>query len=167
MTAPTPGPPVVLSRLRWWDLDEVLPLEAELFGAHAWTPAQFWSELARVPETRWYLVARAGGALVGYAGVFQAGSEADVQTVAVAPTARGRGIGRILVEALAGQVRARGADVLHLEVRADNAAALGLYRALGFRAVGRRPDYYGRGRDAILMSRRLAPGEPSGEVAHG
>jgi ribosomal-protein-alanine N-acetyltransferase len=148
-------PSVDLARLRWWDLDEVLPIEAELFGPDAWTAGQFWSELARMPETRWYVLARLAGRVVGYAGLFQAGAEADVQTVAVARSAQGRGIGRLLVEALVAAARSRGADVLHLEVRADNADARALYDRLGFEVVGRRPDYYGRGRDAVLMTRRL------------
>ena len=46
--------------------------------------------------------------------------------------------------------------ILHLEVRADNAAAIGLYQAMGFAADGRRRDYYGRGHDALLMSLRIA-----------
>jgi len=159
---------VEMSRLRWWDLEEVLPIEAALFGADAWTAGQFWSELARVPETRWYVLAREGGRVVGYAGLFQAGEEADVQTVAVARRDQGRGIGRRLVEELAGAARARGAAVLHLEVRADNAAARGLYEESGFAVVGRRPDYYGRGRDAVLMSRRLSGAVPTAtEGTHG
>lgn len=166
MTAATPA--ITLERLRWWDIDEVLPIEAELFGPDAWTAGQFWSELARVPETRWYVLAREGARVVGYAGLFQAGPEADVQTVAVAGPAQGRGLGRRLVEALVEAAGARGAQVLHLEVRADNAAARRLYDALGFVVVGRRPDYYGRGRDAVLMSRRLGPKQPEAtEVAHG
>lgn len=164
----TAAPPISLARLRWWDLEEVLPLEAELFGPDAWTAGQFWSELARVPESRWYVLAREEGRVVGYAGLFQAGPEADVQTVAVAGAAQGRGLGRLLVTALVEAAEARGAQVLHLEVRADNAAARRLYDGLGFLAVGRRPDYYGRGRDAVLMSRRLGPGRPATvEVPHG
>ncbi len=160
----TRGPGAVsLQRLRWWDLEEVLPIEADLFGADAWTPGQFWSELARVPDTRWYVVARERGALVGYAGLFQAGDEADVQTVAVAGEAQGRGIGRFLVEALSAAAAARGASVLHLEVRSGNQVALGLYDRLGFQVVGRRPDYYGRGRDAVLMTLRLPPAVPAPE----
>jgi ribosomal-protein-alanine N-acetyltransferase len=159
---------VSLERLRWWDLEEVLPIEVDLFGADAWTPGQFWSELARVPETRWYVLARQRGTLVGYAGLFQAGDEADVQTVAVAGEAQGRGIGRLLVEALVVEAAARGASVLHLEVRSGNQVAQGLYDRLGFQVVGRRPDYYGRGRDAVLMTRRLPAADPaSEEVAHG
>jgi ribosomal-protein-alanine N-acetyltransferase len=156
------APAVTLERLRWWDLADVSDLERDLFGADAWSPAQFWSELARVPESRWYIVARAQDGIVGYAGVFVVGPEADVQTVAVARQAQGRGIGRMLVGALAGHARERGARVLHLEVRADNAAAQALYEGLGFAQVGRRRDYYGRGRDAVLMSLQLAREEDHG-----
>jgi ribosomal-protein-alanine N-acetyltransferase len=146
---------LVVDRLRWWDLVEVQELERQLFAADPWTAGQFWSELARVPESRWYVVARRGNRIVGYAGVFVVGPEADVQTVAVARGERGRGTGRALLRALVDRARTRGARVLHLEVRADNAAAIGLYTALGFAADGRRRDYYGRGHDALLMSLRL------------
>lgn len=150
--------PATLEPLRWWDLEAVQGIEQDLFGAEAWRPTQFWSELARVPESRWYVVARSGARIIGYAGMFVVVPEADVQTVAVAREAQGRGVGGLLVEAMADEARVRGASVLHLEVRADNVAALALYAGHGFVADGRRRDYYGRGRDAVLMSRRLAGG---------
>jgi ribosomal-protein-alanine N-acetyltransferase len=170
--APRSSEDLVMDRLRWWDLDEVQTLERELFAADPWNAGQFWSELARVPESRWYVVARRGSRIVGYAGVFVVVPEADVQTVAVAPQERGRGTGRALLGALIHRAGARGATVLHLEVRADNAAAIGLYEVLGFVADGRRRDYYGRGRDAVLMSLRLpgasgrsgTAGSPIGQV---
>lgn len=146
---------LVLDRLRWWDLDAVQVLEAELFGPDAWTPGQFWSELARVPESRRYLAARRDEQIVGYAGLFLVGPEADVQTVAVAPTEQGRGTGGLLVAELIELAAEAGAGVLHLEVRADNTRAIGLYESHGFVVDGRRRDYYGRGVDAVLMSRRL------------
>jgi ribosomal-protein-alanine N-acetyltransferase len=130
--APRSGEDLVVDRLRWWDLDEVQELEHQLFATDAWTAGQFWSELARVPESRWYVVARRGGRIVGYAGVFVVGPEADVQTVAVAPVERGRGTGRALLGALVDRARERGASVVRLEVRADNTAAIGLYTSLGF-----------------------------------
>ena len=160
-----------LDRLRWWHLDDVLPLERELFGSTAWSAAQFWSELARVPESRWYLVARQadtpdrpgpGERIVGYAGINAVGPEADIQTVAVAPDAQGRGIGGRLVRALAERARDRGVRLLHLEVRADNEPALALYRRLGFEPVGRRRDYYGPGQDGISMTWRLDPAVDDG-----
>jgi ribosomal-protein-alanine N-acetyltransferase len=163
---------VRLERLRWWDLPAVQRLEHALFGDAAWTPGQFWSELARVPETRWYLVARGpgpadGDVILGYAGVFVAGDRADVQTVAVAHGAQGRGLGGQLVAGLAVHASGRGADRLHLEVRAGNAPALALYGRLGFVVDGRRRDYYGRGQDAVLMTAPLPLAGADQAVAHG
>lgn len=150
-----------LAPMRWWHIPQVQQLESELFTDDPWSVAQFWSELARVPDTRHYSVAVAGdGAILGYAGAFVAGDEADVQTIAVAPPAQGRGVARALLGELVSNAGARGARRIGLEVRADNEAAIGLYRSTGFAAVGRRRDYYGRGRDALLMSRPL-PGAPA------
>ena len=153
--ASVPTEDLVVDRLRWWDLDHVQALERQLFSADPWTAWQFWSELARVPESRWYVVARRGRRVVGYAGVFLVVPEADVQTVAVAAEEQGLGTGRVLLGALIDRAQERGAAILHLEVRADNAAAIGLYEAAGFAPDGRRRDYYGRGQDALLMSLRL------------
>jgi ribosomal-protein-alanine N-acetyltransferase len=150
-----PGlPEVALGRLRWWDLEEVLAVEAEVFADQAWTPTQFWSELAR-PQSRWYVLARAGRRVAGYAGLFVVGPEADVQTVAVARDMQGRGVGGRLLDALLDRAREVGVRVVHLEVAADNHVASGLYAGRGFVVDGRRRDYYGPGRDAVLMSRRL------------
>ena len=68
---------IALRPLRWWDVEAVQALDAQLFGPAAWTPAMFWSELAAGP-TRWYVVAESAGpdeqigtagALAGYAGL--------------------------------------------------------------------------------------------------
>lgn len=162
---PAPGPGrssgLVVDRLRWWDLDQVQVLETALFPDAAWTPGQFWSELARVPESRWYVAARRDNRVVGYAGIFLTGPEADVQTLAVAPSEQGRGTGRTLMEVLADRARERGANVLHLEVRADNLPALGLYARLGFEVDGRRRGYYSSGGDATLMSLDLRDRSPA------
>lgn len=166
-----PGPSV-LTPMRWWELEEIADLERRLFPVDPWTPGQLWSELARVPESRWYAVARqplaqgdAPGPIVGYAGLHVIGSEADVQTVAVAPEHQGAGMGRQLVAALTVAATVRGAGLLHLEVRADNAAALRLYERVGFSSEGRRRNYYGAGHDAVLMTLRI--GARTEEAAHG
>jgi ribosomal-protein-alanine N-acetyltransferase len=106
--------------MRWWDVEALLPLDRELFGSAAWSAETFWSELARGPD-RWYVVAEdPQGAVLGYAGLVLGGSEADVQTLAVAPAARRRGIGRMLLRALLAEAERRGAGSVLLEVRADN-----------------------------------------------
>lgn len=92
--------------------------------------------------------------LLGYAGLLApAGSgQGDIQTIAVAPAARGMGLGRGLMHALITQARRRHVAELFLEVRADNAIARALYDSLGFRQIGVRRGYYQPdGVDAITM----------------
>ncbi len=143
--------------MRWWDIETLMPLERELFGGTAWTPEMFWSELSH-PETRWYVVAENPETMdvVGYAGLLAPGSEADVQTIAVAPHTQGQGVGRVLLDALIDQARERSATSLLLEVRADNDAAIKLYSRRGFERIAIRRRYYQPGDiDAWVM--RLRP----------
>lgn len=79
-----------------------------------------------------------------------AGDEAEILTLAVAPPARGRGLGRALLQAVIRSAAERGAASLLLEVGADNPAALALYAGLGFSKVGMRKAYY-NGRDALVL----------------
>jgi ribosomal protein S18 acetylase RimI-like enzyme len=60
-----------------------------------------------------------------------------IGNVAVHPYRRREGIASALMEAVVGEVAARGGRWIGLEVRADNAAARALYERLGFREVGR------------------------------
>ncbi len=157
--------PPRLDRMRWWHLEPVTRLERQVFGATAWSAETFWSELAR-PD-RWYVVAvparaPAGGdgagehQVLGYAGLMDTGGQADVQTIAVAPHARGQGLGAVLLHALLAEGRARGATSVMLEVRADNQAAVGLYQRFGFERLSVRRRYYQPGDvDAWVM--RLRP----------
>ena len=79
----------------------------------------------------------------------QAGGEAEVLTIAVAPAFRRRGFARALLMAAVARVD----GPVFLEVAADNAAALGLYRNSGFILCGQRRDYYGLGCDALVLRR--------------
>jgi [ribosomal protein S18]-alanine N-acetyltransferase len=152
--------------MRWRDLSAAQALESLLFPDDAWTPEQFWSELAEVPASRYYLVAESDGEVVGYAGLATAGGDADVQTVGVAPGWQRRGAGRALVAALLDEAARRGCERAFLEVRADNAAAIALYARFGFERVGVRRGYYQRaGVDGVLMRltglrRRVAASGP-------
>jgi ribosomal-protein-alanine N-acetyltransferase len=157
---------LLLRPLRWWDVDRVVPLERELFGDTAWSAESFWSELAH-PQSRHYLVVEQHGPdapdrpdreLLGYAGLMTSGTESDVQTVAVAPAARGRGIGAQLLRALVAEAARRGATSVLLEVRADNAAAIALYLRHGFERISVRRRYYQPGDvDAHVMRLRPLP----------
>ncbi|WP_415182525.1 GNAT family N-acetyltransferase [Phaeovulum sp.] len=85
--------------------------------------------------------------------------EAELLTLAVAPTARRLGTGRALVARFAQSARTLGADTAFLEVAACNTAARALYLGLGWHESGLRRRYYhhpdGRAEDAIVMTRAL------------
>jgi ribosomal-protein-alanine N-acetyltransferase len=88
-----------------------------------------------------------------------AADEAELLTIAVAPEHRRTGLGRALLAAFEARSAAAGAATAHLEVAADNSAAIALYRAQGYGETGRRKAYYkgpdGQRTDAITMARGL------------
>lgn len=145
----------VLRPLRWWDVPAVHALEVRLFDPDTWSPETFWAELAAAG--RCYVVAERDGEVVGYAGLAASGRQADVQTVAVAPSAQGTGVGRVLLDALLAEAVRREVAAVLLEVRADNAPARTLYERAGFERIGLRRRYYQPGDvDAHVMRLRLA-----------
>ncbi|MFB3893200.1 MAG: N-acetyltransferase family protein [Phycisphaerae bacterium] len=74
-----------------------------------------------------------------------------VYALGVLPASQGRGVGRLLMERIIAELRNRGAGRIFLEVRADNAPAIALYRKLGFTELGTVKDYYSKGRHAMKM----------------
>lgn len=85
---------------------------------------------------------------------------ADIEKVAVARGAQGHGIGRRLTEALVEDARAAGIEQLTLDVRADNANAIHLYRELGFTQYGLLRDFVAVGArryDKVFFVRDLRP----------
>lgn len=143
-----------LARMRWWHLEQVLPIERALFNEEPWTEQLFWSELGQL-DSRHYLVALDGDTVLGYAGLCDYPDEAWVQTLAVTPAGQGRGVGSRLLAALLGEAARRGQRTTRLEVRADNLAAQRLYERHGFARTGVRRGYYQpSGVDAVLMIRR-------------
>lgn len=144
--------------MRWWDIASVHAIEELAFPDTAWSAETFWSELAGVPATRHYLVAELGMQIVGYSGLMAVGSEADVQTIAVAPDARRRGVGTMLLDALLDEAVRRGCSQVTLEVAASSEDARRLYAGRGFEVVAHRSGYYGPGADAIVMRLRLGSG---------
>jgi ribosomal-protein-alanine N-acetyltransferase len=134
--------------MRWWDLEQVIAIENEVFGPTAWSPESFWGELARAD--RYYVVAT-DGVVQAYGGLWLAAPDADVQTIAVAPGAQGQGLGRRVLDHLLDHARQDGCRRIHLEVRADNHGAIRLYENAGFVRVRVRERYYPDLSDALVM----------------
>ena len=115
-----------------------------------WSEAEFTALLA---DPTVFLLAEPQGFLLGRA----VAGEAEILTLAVAPEARRQGIGARLVQAFLSEAAVRAADRAFLEVAADNAAALALYRGAGFAEAGRRRGYFltpeGSRLDALVLVR--------------
>src|SRR5262245_12381866 len=140
--------------MRWWHIERLMPIEADLFGAEKWSPAMFWNELANGHH---YLVALEGDEeIIGYAGLSVTADEAWVQNIAVRRDRQRTGVGRALLEALLAEARRRGATAVLLEVAVDNGPAQRLYDAYGFQAVGVRRGYYQPSNTDALVMRREA-----------
>ncbi len=145
-----------LERLRWWHIDELLPIEADLFGEERWSAAMFWNELAAGHH---YLVALDGDRVIGYAGLaVHPPHEAWVQNIAVRRDAQGGGVGRALLTALLAEADRQGVSKILLEVAVDNGPAQKLYASFGFEQVGLRRGYYQPSNtDALVMMREELP----------
>lgn len=85
--------------------------------------------------------------------------EAELLTIATDPAKQRSGFGAACLAAFETTAHARGATQCFLEVDAENAAAIALYRHSGFAETGRRANYYslpdGTRTDAILMAKPL------------
>jgi len=141
---------VALDTMRFEDIPRVVEIERESFRT-PWPRDAYVHELT---ENRLaaYLVARAEGEIVGYAGMWVILDEAHVTTIAVDPAFRGQHIGERLLLALIDSALKRGARWMTLEVRKSNATAQTLYKKYDFREIGVRKGYYSDNReDAIVM----------------
>ena len=140
----------ILRPLTAADLPAAAALEAACFSP-PWTERQLAADLDNDLLSLWAAEGE-DGALLGYAEVRAVLDEGTLERIAVAPAARRRGIGEALLDRLIREGRGRLA-FLTLEVRAGNAAAIGLYEKLGFREVGRRRNYdREEGEEALLQT---------------
>ena len=143
--------------LRLDDLAAVAQLELEIHIA-PWTIGNFRDALAAGYSAR---VGERDGRIVAYGVLMFSPGEAQVLNLSVVADARREGLGRALLRCFVDDARDFRAEQVFLEVRASNAAAIGLYESEGFAPVARRVDYYpgaaaGDPReDAIVMRRAV------------
>jgi ribosomal-protein-alanine N-acetyltransferase len=151
---------VRITPMRRRHLRGVLRIENQVYP-RPWTLGLFMSELG-FRQSRVYLVARVGTAVVGYAGLMLVEPDGHVTTVAVDPAWHRRGIATRLLLAIAREAAELGAQNLTLEVRMSNDPAKALYRRFGFAPAGMRKGYYAEtGEDALVMWANAAlPGPP-------
>ena len=139
-----------------FDLPIFVSLDKELFPYSPWTAGQYKEEFSS--PTRHFVVALdEQHSIIGYAGVFAPGAtEADILTVGVVPDHRGKGIAKALMALISDWALSQGSTAMMLEVKVDNAEAIGLYESLGYSKLNVRKDYFGAGLDAQVMRLELS-----------
>ena len=148
------------------NFEQILAIAEMVEEAPHWSRAHYKELLPagdlfsdQTSRSRIALVARdtRSGEVLGFVVASLVHSEAELESIAVAASARRRGIGRQLLASLVTRLRTAGAAELHLEVRASNLAAIYFYGAENFKQTGIRPRYYADPEeDAVLMTLRLA-----------
>ena len=142
----------VIRAMKETDLEAVLAIEQASYPA-PWNRDHFLHELA-APHS-YSQVAECGGVVSGYVCVTALFEVAQILDIAVAPERRGAGIALALMKAALELAGEKGAEVLELEVRSTNTAAISLYQRLGFIRTGCRLKYYEGVDDALLMEKNL------------
>lgn len=160
----------------------VLAAVVELGGAVGWThvpspeETSGWldAEFAHVSAGRGgFAVARlddrveAVGVWSRYANPMLA-QNAEIRKVMVHPDARGRGLGRIVTQALEDHAAMHGVEVVLLDARGNNHAAHAMYESLGWTEYGRIPEFIAVGDDRwdrVCYYKTL--GHPPGARLHG
>jgi ribosomal-protein-alanine N-acetyltransferase len=139
-----------------FDLPVFVSLDKDLFPYSPWSASQYKEEFSS--PTRHFVVAvDEAQSIVGYAGVFAPGAaEADILTVGVVPEHRGKGIAKALMALITDWAKVQGSTAMMLEVKVDNAEAIGLYESLGYSKLNIRKDYFGAGLDAQIMRLELS-----------
>ena len=155
---PPPPPPYQFRRMRLDDLDRVMEIEKDGF-THPWSAdlirremVHDWSTLLVATQVR----PGPGGlpleVVVGFIVYWLVHDELHVLNIATAAEERRKGVARALMDEAGARGRRAGAVLATLEVRRSNHGAIALYRTLGYRQVGIRPNYYvDEGEDAIVM----------------
>lgn len=149
--------PLTIEPMTSADLPEVMEIERLAFES-PWSQGLFLREL-KLPFAQLMVARTVNGrrALAGYVCWWTIGDEVHIHNLAVHPDHRRAGVGRFLVQHVLDDAAARAVQSISLEVRHDNESARALYRAFGFSERGVRKHYYGRGEDAIIMTKDLAP----------
>jgi len=147
-------PQVTIRSMQESDLKDVVRIEHASY-AFPWTEAIFRDCLRVNYVCR---VVEVGAVAVGYGIISVGAGEGHVLNLCISSSYRCRGIGRRLLMHLLQVASHHGAQDVLLETRPSNAAALSLYRSLGFSQIGVRRDYYqavGGREDAIVLRRRI------------
>lgn len=141
------------------DLATFVDLDKQLFPHAMWSLEHYQNDFRGVPRTHFFTVAvNERNKIIGYAAVLvpAPGVEGDILTIGVIPEHRKSGIGRAFMAQLESWALIKESNAMMLEVAVENIAAIAMYESLGYSRISERKNYYGTGRDALVMRKELS-----------
>jgi len=147
---------VDIRTMSYTDLKAVFTVEKKAYP-HPWTLGIF-RDCLRVGYNAWVMTL--DKEIIGYGIVMLSPGEAHILNICIEPTYQKKGLGRHLLHHILKKSKQTDVDMVLLEVRRSNTAALQLYNSEGFHELGVRKAYYpadNNGReDAIILAKYLA-----------
>lgn len=132
------------------DLREVMAIEKDAYLT-PWPQVAYEQGLTQ-NTVAYFDVLKYPQEIIGYSGMWHFVDEIHLGTLVTHPTHRGEGLGEFLLLNVLNRGISLLAEVVTLEVRPSNIAAVSLYLKYGFDKVGWRKRYYQDGEDALIMT---------------
>lgn len=140
---------IVIREMSDEDIDKVSIIEEECFSM-PWKPDDFRQMIENDNMT--YVVLTLDGEVIGGAGLRCILTDGEITNVAITKKHRSKGYAKPMLEKLMELGRKLGCEAFTLEVRVSNETAIRLYKSLGFREAGIRPNFYDKPKeDALIM----------------
>ena len=144
---------ILIRRAGRRDLDAIVRIEEASFDSDVWDRDLFREYLEGCGDL--FLVAKLDGRLAGYSIACVEEKTAEIDSIAVLPRFRGRGVARALLRETMSALRRRRVPACYLTVRRTNRDAISLYRRFGFVRTRTVPRYYSDGEHGWLMTRLI------------
>lgn len=142
---------IVYYEMSYDDIPDVAAMELEYF-AQPWSEASIGHYMDQGNTI--FIVAKdpaEGGKLCGYCAVMRILNESELVSIAVHEDYRNMGIAREILDIAYDMARDAGVEMIHLEVRESNEAAISLYESEGFERDGLRKDFYSKPKENALL----------------
>ena len=136
------------------DAEDVAELDAKSFDEQDSWDSYYFFHRAQDDQSV-YIVGEVDGKIIACTGVGFFDDAAEIETFAVDPNFRRRGIGTELFSKILSATESHSAKMIFLEVRPSNHAAFKFYTSLGFQIVDRVENFYGD-EDAWAMMREIS-----------
>ena len=140
---------MLVKRFEPGDLKRVLAIEQASFGEDAWDQKLFLEYHHHCPE--FFLVAKLGRRVAGYAITCADSRNAELASIAVDPRDRRGGVAKALLDYTHSQLRAKRVKTWWLMVVTENEPGIRFYEAYGFKRTRLVKRYYRAGRDGYRM----------------